>query len=211
MPSSEEATLGLFPLGLVLLPGEHLPLHIFEERYKRLIGECRETGGPFGIVLYHEHSVAEHGCTAEVIEVLQEFQDGRLDIVVEGRDRFRLLELIAADENDEGAYLGARVEYYDDLASEAPERLVADAERLARRLLALTGVEPPGQPLHPVPPSFGIAGGIDLSVSLKQRLLEQRSEAERLELLVSVMSSLAPRLELRKEREEAIGGNGKGY
>ena len=222
MPSSEEATIGLFPLGLVLLPGEQLPLHIFEERYKRLIGECRQRGRSFGVVLYHDQSVAEHGCTAELIEVLEEFEDGRLNIVVEGRDRFQLLELIAADEDDEAAYLEARVEYYDDLA---PEDGLADdasgattrsgalgdeAATLFRRMVGLMGVDEPRVPRGEAPLSFRLGAAIDFGPPLKQRLLESRVEDERLDLLVTVMKALIPGLELRKQRKEAIGGNGKG-
>jgi ATP-dependent Lon protease len=207
--TSSEGVLGLFPLGLVLLPGELLPLHVFEERYKRLIGESRRTGEVFGIVLRHEDSVAECGCTAEVTEVLEEFDDGRLNIVVRGRDRFRLHELL--DPDDEDDYLRARVTYFEDDDPDAPARMTQRAETLYRRLLEVADVEPAAGAGEGAEASFRMAGTIDFGLSIKQQLLESLSESERLEQLIGLMSSLVPRLELRKEREEAIRGNGKGY
>jgi Lon protease-like protein len=85
--------LGLFPLNLVLLPGEQAPLHIFEPRYRELIGECLEDGKEFGLVLADDDGMRDVGTRAGVIEVLERFPDGRLNVVVEGRDRFRLVEL----------------------------------------------------------------------------------------------------------------------
>ena len=86
--------LGLFPLPIVLLPTERVPLHIFEPRYRELIDECLETGGEFGLLFAtDEGAVHEIGTRATVEEVLDELDDGRLNIIVEGRERFRLLEL----------------------------------------------------------------------------------------------------------------------
>ena len=85
--------LGLFPLGIVLLPTEQIPLHIFEERYQELIGECLEEEREFGLVYADDDGLREIGTRAAVTEVLDRFDDGRLNIVVEGRERFRLLEL----------------------------------------------------------------------------------------------------------------------
>ena len=85
--------LGLFPLGIVLLPTEQLPLHIFEERYKELIGECLEEDGEFGLVYADDDGLRDLGTRARVVEVLTRFEDGRLNILVEGGERFRLAEL----------------------------------------------------------------------------------------------------------------------
>ena len=86
--------LGLFPLPLVLVPTERIPLHIFEPRYRELIGECLDTNGEFGLVLATgDGAVHEIGTRARVTEVLEELEDGRMNIVVEGGERFRLLEL----------------------------------------------------------------------------------------------------------------------
>ena len=87
--------LGLFPLGIVLLPTEQIPLHIFEERYQELIGECMEEDREFGLVYADEDGLRDIGTRAAVTEVLDRFDDGRLNIVAEGRERFRLVELTA--------------------------------------------------------------------------------------------------------------------
>jgi Lon protease-like protein len=207
--TSSERVLGLFPLGLVLLPGELVPLHIFEERYKRLIGVSRATGEEFGIVLRHEDNVAEYGCTAEVASVLEEFDDGRLNIVVRGRERFRLHELV--DPQDEDDYLRALVTPLEDDVPLAPAGMLRKAESLYGRLLELADVEAEAGAGEGAEDSFRMAGTVDFGLTVKQRLLESRSEAERLEQLIELMGALVPRLELRKEREEAIRGNGKGY
>ena len=85
--------LGLFPLGIVLLPTELVPLHIFEERYKELIGECLEHDGEFGLLYADEEGAREIGTRAKVAHVLERFDDGRLNIVVAGGERFRVAEL----------------------------------------------------------------------------------------------------------------------
>src|ERR687897_3616330 len=85
--------IGLFPLGLVLLPTEQVPLHIFEPRYRELIGECLEAEEPFGLVYADDDGIREVGTLARVLEVTDRFEDGRLNIVVEGGERFRLVEL----------------------------------------------------------------------------------------------------------------------
>src|SRR4051794_37342058 len=85
--------IGLFPLGLVLLPTEQVPLHIFEPRYRELIGESLEQGVPFGIVYADDDGLRQVGTLATVTEVVERFADGRLNVVVEGGERFRLLEL----------------------------------------------------------------------------------------------------------------------
>ena len=85
--------LGLFPLGIVLLPTEQLPLHIFEDRYKELIAECLDADTEFGLVYADDDGIRDVGTRARVSEVLTRFEDGRLNILVEGGDRFRLGEI----------------------------------------------------------------------------------------------------------------------
>src|SRR5919197_597312 len=123
--------LGLFPLGVVLLPTERVPLHIFEPRYKELIGECLESEGEFGLVLVDDDGLRGVGTRAAVTDVLHRFPDGRMNIVVEGGERFRLVRLTSGrsvhtaevepledDEDDAGAEARARVlERYTRLAA----------------------------------------------------------------------------------------------
>jgi Lon protease-like protein len=210
MPDAESEPLALFPLGLVLVPGEVVPLHIFEERYKLLVNERRDGVREFGVVLAEDDGVREVGCTATVVDVLEELEDGRLNILVQGRRRFRLLELLQADD-PEKEYLRGVVEYVDDEVGEAPEPLRRRALEVYRRMLALMEVDAPREPGGEEPLSFRIVGAVDFGTPLKQELLESQSEKDRLESLCAVMDTLLPRLELRREREEAIRGNGKGY
>ena len=132
--------LGLFPLGIVLLPTEQIPLHIFEDRYQELIGECLAEEREFGLIYADEDGLREVGTRAAVTEVLDRFDDGRLNIVVEGRERFRLLEL-----TDGRSFQTGLVEPVEDEPDPAEP---ADADRaleLFHRLVELTGaeVEPP--------------------------------------------------------------------
>src|SRR4051795_685197 len=116
----------LFLLPLVLLPGEVVPLHVFEERYKQMIGECLESDGEFGIVWLSDDGLREIGCTARVTQVLEEFDDGRVNILVTGGRAFRLLRRI-----DDMAYPAGEIELLDDSTSEVVDKSVG-AEAHAR-------------------------------------------------------------------------------
>ncbi|MCX6363955.1 MAG: LON peptidase substrate-binding domain-containing protein [Actinobacteria bacterium] len=193
----------------MLLPGEVVPLHIFEERYKLLVQE-RLDGGEFGVVLVEDGTLRECGCSARVAELLEELDDGRLNILVEGGRRFRILELRTPDD-PEAVYLSGLIGYYEDEEPEAPEELRAGVLEVFRKMLVLMGVDSPKEPAGEAPLSFRVAAAFDFGAALKQELLEALSESQRLETLLRVMDALLPQLRLRKEREEAIRGNGKGY
>ena len=142
--------LPLFPLDLVLLPGSPLPLHIFEPRYKEMISECLEQKKPFGIVRASDEGVADIGCTAEILSVTKKYDDGRMDILARGVDRFEVLEV-----NEERAFLRAEislvqdedqdedeVEDDNDPASRPEQSLVEQAVRLHAEIVKLAGAEP---------------------------------------------------------------------
>ena len=209
MGEADDRVIGLFPLGIVLLPGEVVPLHIFEERYKKLVGERLEEG-EFGIVLADEDSVRECGTSARVAQLIEELDDGRMNILVEGLRRFRIVEVIAP-EDSEADYLSAEVDYYRDSEPEGSDVLKEAVLEMFHKILALMDVDSPDELGGEGPLSFRIAAAVDFGAPLKQELLESLSEKQRLETLLTVMTSLLPRLELRKEREDAIRGNGKGY
>ena len=209
MDDADDRLLGLFPLGIVLLPGEVVPLHIFEERYKKLIGERLEDG-EFGIVLAEDDSVRECGTTARVAQLIEELDDGRMNVLVQGERRFRILE-VRQPQDHEADYLRAEVDYYRDSQPEASQPLREGVLGVFEKMLTLMDVENPKEPAGEGPLSFRVAAAVDFGAPLKQELLESLSEEQRLETLLTVMTSLLPRLELRKEREEAIRGNGKGY
>jgi Lon protease-like protein len=197
--------LGLFPLDLVLLPGEQRPLHVFEERYKELIGECLEEGVEFGLVLADDEGLRPVGTRAAVVEVLQEFDDGRMDIVVEGRQRFRLVEL-----TEGRSFTTAEVDDVDDDSDEDPSgdeveraveafRHVVDAAQVE-----VDEVDPAAGGL-----SFQIGARIDLGNEIKQALLELTSERERLTQLEPLLQRAAESVRVDREVRERASGNGR--
>jgi ATP-dependent Lon protease len=196
--------LGLFPLGLVLLPGERVPLHIFEPRYQELIGECLEEEQPFGILLADDSGMREVGTTARVIEVLERFEDGRLNVVVEGESRFRVLELTQGR-----AFHTGRVEDVGDDSAAADEADVERAMARFRELRELVGsdVEQPdaGEPSL----SFALAARVDFGLEPKQRLLELTSEPERLVLVIELLEGAVTAVREDQARRELAARNGK--
>ncbi len=115
-----ETTIPLFPLGVVLLPGMVLPLHIFEERYKLMIGECLKQDKKFGIVYYDNEEIRKKGCTANIVKVMKRYDDGRMDILTQGDKRFTTTGII-----EEKSYLQAKVVYFDDATEKSTEELHA--------------------------------------------------------------------------------------
>jgi Lon protease-like protein len=196
--------LGLFPLGLVLLPGERMPLHIFEPRYKELIGECLAEERPFGIVLADDSGLHEVGTEASVIEVLERFDDGRLNIVVEGGERFRVVELTSGR-----AFQTGEVEEVADEDVEVDQEDAAKALGLFQELRELVGSdveEPePGDPAL----SFALASRVDFGLDPKQRLLELTSEAERLTLVIELLEGALTAVREEQTRRELASRNGK--
>jgi Lon protease-like protein len=196
--------IGLFPLELVLLPTERVPLHIFEPRYKELIGECLEDGREFGLVLEDENGRREIGTSAAVIEVLQVFEDGRMNVVVEGRERFRLLEL-----TDGREFLTGEVESVEDETDPAGPEDVAKAVAIFRRLVEVAEAEVDEPDAASESLSFQLASRVDFGLELKQELLELRSERNRLRRLAEILERAVEAMALEKEVRDRASGNGK--
>jgi ATP-dependent Lon protease len=196
--------IGLFPLELVLLPTERVPLHIFEPRYKELIGECLEEGREFGLVLEDENGRREIGTSAAVIEVLQVFEDGRMNVVVEGRDRFRLLEL-----TDGREFLTGEVESVDDETDPPAPEDVTKAVAIFRRLVEVAEAEVDEPDAASESLSFQLASRVDFGLELKQELLELRSERNRLRRLAEILERAVEAMALEKEVRDRASGNGK--
>jgi len=108
--AKKQQQIPVFPLGVVLLPGMTMPLHIFEERYKTMINECLEREKPFGIVYFDGKQIHKAGCTAHIIRVLKHYEDGRMDILVQGAQRFYMDQI-----DDSHDYLVSGVFYFDDI------------------------------------------------------------------------------------------------
>jgi Lon protease-like protein len=178
-----QSLLPLFPLPLVLLPSTAVPLHIFEDRYKQMMGELELSRGEFGMVLASEDGILSIGCTAVIERVLTRYPDGRMDLIVVGRRRFQIESL-----NEDKPYLQAQVEIFDD----APDELVSDdlRERAIAATAKLRAVETPDVVVEPVAGSphisFQLAQFIK-DLDKRQTVLSMRSEAERLRFLVTVL------------------------
>jgi Lon protease-like protein len=197
--------IGLFPLGMVLLPGERAPLHIFEERYKELIGECVAQDRPFGLVYADDDGTRSTGTKAAVLDVLHRFPDGRMNIVVEGRERFTIVRRTTGRSFDT-----AEIEPFEDEPGSSPDSEQVEACLEAFGDLAeLADSELPD--LDPADPqlSFDIAGRVEFEASAKQELLESRSERDRLERLLELLDDAAETLRFQKLARERAAGNGQ--
>jgi ATP-dependent Lon protease len=198
--------IGLFPLGLVLLPTEQVPLHIFEPRYRELIGECIDTEQPFGLVYADDDGLRRIGTLATVVEVTERFDDGRLNVVVEGGDRFRL------DELTEGrTFHTGTIEPISDRDDPPSPDDVRRGVGLFARLVELTGadVEVPDETLEQ--PSFSLASRFELAPELKLELLEETSERVRLLRLCEILETVAATVERQREIAELASRNGKAH
>ncbi len=204
----------MFPLNVVLLPEEPLPLHIFEDRYRLMIGECLEAkanqhpGQEFGVVLAGEDGMEAVGCSARIVNVTRTYPDGRMDLLTVGRRRFEILY-----NDEEKSYLRCGVTFFDDEDGEEipKDEDAGEAIELFRqalqRLRKATDI-----PVHFPRPyrylSYRIAAGLPLDAEFKQGLLPLRNEAERLGEVVRLMKFLLTRLVEAEVAKKKAGGNG---
>jgi Lon protease-like protein len=186
--------LPIFPLELVLLPGVPLPLHIFEPRYKEMIAECLEQKKPFGVVRASGEGVADIGCTAEIVSVIKRYDDGRMDILTRGVERFEVIQV-----NQERSFPQAEISVVQDEDEDEDEgqpaaQMVTQALRLHAEIAKLSGVDPFGTGNDAGNLSFLLAGSLPLDLDFKQGLLSTRSEAKRLEAVVGYLEAILPGL-----------------
>jgi Lon protease-like protein len=195
----------LFPLGLVLLPRETVPLHIFEERYKTMIGECLEQEREFGVLWLSDDGLREVGCAAAIPRVLERADDGRLNILSEGTRPFRLLRRV-----EELAYPAGDVELLEDLppAGADPGAAATARERYADLVDRATDSRPSAEDLAGLD-SYGMAATIDLALDAKQELLELREEETRLERVAALLDEAARRLDYVDQAGELARSNGR--
>ena len=197
------ALLPLFPLDVVLLPGTPLPLHIFEPRYKEMIGECLASNAPFGVVRALDEGVAEIGCTAEIVTVTKEYPDGRMDLVAEGRKRFEVLAL-----NQDRSFLQAEVLLVPDEPVVSSEDDRARAIQSHLEILSLAGAVQDLSAADQNALSFYLAGSLPLDLDFKQKLLGMRSESERLQAVAAYLEGILPNLRRASRARQKAGGNG---
>jgi Lon protease-like protein len=199
--------LPLFPLEVVLLPGTPMPLHIFEDRYKEMIGASIRDNSEFGMVLAGQKGILNIGCTATVEHVVTRYEDGRMDIVITGKRRFEVLLL-----DQEKEYLRASVSFFDDEDMEA-----APVELRAMAIAGLNALRDAGEKEQVVMPdhrdpqlSFKIAYFIP-ELSFRQMMLSLRSETDRLKKLSEYLPEYVAKVRRTTHVKKVAPRNGHGY
>jgi len=194
----------LFPLGLVLLPEEVVPLHIFEERYKLMIGECLEQGTQFGILWLSDDGLRDVGCSANVTELLEQMDDGRMNVLIQGATPFRLVRRI-----EDLPYPAGDVELLDEEEEAEPDGVAEAAarERYADLVERVTDSRPEERELEDLD-AYGMAATLDFELAAKQKLLELRSESGRLEQLSELFGSTLERIDVAEATAESARSNG---
>ena len=197
--------IGLFPLGLVLVPSERIPLHIFEPRYRELIRECVANDDVFGIMLEDEDGRRDIGTLAAIADVVHTFDDGRMNILVEGRERF------AVTAWTEGrAYPTAEVELLEDVTDDPADPADADrALELFRKLAEVTSAEVDEPDGASGSLAFEIAAHVDFGMTPKQDLLELDSERDRLHRLASLLDAALAAMTRERDIKERASTNGR--
>jgi Lon protease-like protein len=194
----------LFPLPLVALPGEYVPLHIFEARYRTMVAECLEHKRELGIIWLADHELKPIGCAVAIDRVLERMDDGRLNILVRGTRPFRLIE-----RQDDLAYPAGTVEFLGDRTEEA-DTAAGKAARDAYAELVREATDSAPDPVRVAAMSaYDLAATVEFSLDAKQGLLELRSENARLRLVARLMRAAQRRLELAERAQTQARSNGK--
>ncbi|MGH3027366.1 MAG: LON peptidase substrate-binding domain-containing protein [Gaiellaceae bacterium] len=196
--------IGLFPLNLVLVPGEQAPLHVFEPRYRELISECLDFGNDFGLLLEDDEGMREVGTRCKVVEVIDRFPDGRLNVVVEATERFQLLEV-----TDGRTFRTAEIETLPDESDTPLEDEVEEVLAAYARVVAAAEAELDDLDLDADSVAYQIAARIDFGTEVKQGLLELRSERERVIKLAPMLNQAAEAVEREREIRTRAAGNGR--
>jgi ATP-dependent Lon protease len=197
----------LFPLNVVLFPGEQLPLHIFEPRYRRMVRECLEAKSPFGMLLALPNGMVRVGCTAEIVDVIKRYDDGRMDILSVGREPFRILELFSDDPLLQGRI--DLLEDHDSLVEAPSQKRLIEAYETCHTLL-FSEIPRNFEEIAPEHLAYCVAAALPLDLLWKQQILELRSEAERQERLLGYLREWAPHLQKAEALRKRAGGNGRG-
>jgi Lon protease-like protein len=194
----------LFPLGLVALPTELVPLHIFEERYKTMIGRCIEERSEFGIVWMADDGLRPIGCACEIAEIVERMDDGRINLIARGTRPFRI-----ETRQDELPYPAGTVEFLEDRSEDADEE-VADAAHAAYADLVEEATDrTPDREEIAAMSSYQMAATVEFGLDAKQGLLDLRSEAARLRLVTRLFRAAIKRLDFVNRAQARARSNGK--
>jgi Lon protease-like protein len=194
----------LFPLGLVALPTELVPLHIFEERYKTMIGRCLEEESEFGIVWMAEDGLRPIGCACEIAEVLERLEDGRINLIARGTRPFRI-----EARQDELPYPAGTVEFLEDRSEETDEELADDAHNAYADLVRQATDRTPDMDEIGEMSAYQMAATVEFGLDAKQGLLDLRSETSRLRLVTRLFRAAIKRLDFVERAQARARSNGK--
>ena len=204
MPEGPSREFPLFPLGLVALPGELIPLHIFEERYKTMIDECIGQEREFGILWMSDDGLREVGCACAIDQVLERMDDGRMNLIVRGTRPFRVLE-----RQGHLPYPAGVIEFVEDREDEIdPDLAMGAHEAYAELYKRATDRDPDAEELGSMT-AYAMAATVDFGLDAKQGLLDMRSENARLRLVTRLFRAAIKRLELVDKVQERARSNGK--
>jgi Lon protease-like protein len=194
----------LFPLGIVALPSELIPLHIFEERYKTMIGRCRAESSEFGIVWMADDGLRPIGCACEIAEVLEEMPDGRINLVARGTRAFRIEE-----RQEELPYPAGVIEWLEDRIEDVDADAAATAhDAYADLVREATDRTPEPSEIDDMT-AYEMAATVEFGLDAKQGLLDLRSESARLKLVARLCRAAIKRLDFVDRAEARARSNGK--
>jgi Lon protease-like protein len=194
----------LFPLGLVALPTELVPLHIFEERYKTMIGRVLEEESEFGIVWMAEDGLRPIGCACEVAEVLERMEDGRINLIARGTRPFRI-----EARQEELPYPAGTIEFLEDRSEEPDEDAAASAHAAYADLVSQATDRTPNLTEIGEMSAYQMAATVEFGLDAKQGLLDLRSEAARLRLVTRLFRAAIKRLDFVERAQARARSNGK--
>ena len=198
------ADLPLFPLGLVALPGEFVPLHIFEERYRAMVHHCLEGEEEFGILWAEDGETRAVGCACAIERLLEELDDGRMNILARGTRPFRVLE-----RREDLPYPAGTVEFLADRREEPEPDAAQEARELYAELVEEATDEPPQADELARMSAYDMAATVEFGLQSKQDLLELRSETARMRMLARLLREATARLEAVSRAQEQARSNGK--
>jgi Lon protease-like protein len=194
----------LFPLGLVVLPGEAVPLHIFEERYKTMIDDCRERDSEFGVVWLADDGLHEVGCACRIDEVLEVLEDGRINLLARGTRPLRVVE-----RQSHLPYPAGVVEFLTDIHEQLDATLLARTQGVYAELVHKATDKRPDADLLAALSAYDMAATVDFGLEAKQGLLDLRSENARLRLLIRLFRAALKRLDFVDRAQARSKSNGK--
>jgi Lon protease-like protein len=204
MPDQLTREFPLFPLGIVALPGELIPLHIFEDRYKTMMNECMREEKEFGIVWLADDGLRENGCACAIDRVLEQMEDGRMNLLTRGTRPFRVVE-----RQSHLAYPAGVIEFLEDREETVdPELFQGAREAYADLVKRATDNDPDPAELADMD-AYGMAATVDFGPDAKQGLLDLRSENARLRLVTRLFHAAIERLDLIDRAQERARSNGK--